>query len=123
MVRRIDSCIGDLTQLLDDMGIEEDTLVVFTNDNGPLAVGFIEGEPFTPIHFQSYGPFDGENGISGKAEYACLLGKVAGNDTRRNYRPFALAISRLDGDSRMLLEYLSQRFRMAFLYFLADGKR
>ena len=36
MVRRIDSCIGDLTQLLDDMGIEEDTLVVFTNDNGCL---------------------------------------------------------------------------------------
>lgn len=60
MVRRIDSCIGDLTQLLDDLGIEEDTLVVFTNDNGPLAVSYIEGEPFTPIHFQSYGPFDGE---------------------------------------------------------------
>lgn len=60
MVRRIDSCVGDLTHLLEDLGIEEDTLVVFTNDNGPLAVSYIEGEPFTPIHFQSYGPFDGE---------------------------------------------------------------
>lgn len=60
MVRRIDSCVGDLTQLLGDLGIDEDTLVVFTNDNGPLAVSYIEGEPFTPIHFQSYGPFDGE---------------------------------------------------------------
>jgi len=60
MVRRIDSCIGDLTQLLEDLGIEEDTLVVFTNDNGPLSVSYIQGEPFEPIHFQSYGPFDGE---------------------------------------------------------------
>lgn len=60
MVRRIDSCVGDLTKLLEDLGIEEDTLVVFTNDNGPLSVSYIEGEPFTPIHFQSYGPFDGE---------------------------------------------------------------
>ncbi len=60
MVRRIDSAVGDLVQLLKDLRIDEDTLIVFTNDNGPLSVSYIEGEPFTPVHFQSYGPFDGE---------------------------------------------------------------
>jgi len=60
MVRRIDSAVGDLVQLLKDLSIDEETLIVFTNDNGPLSVSYIEGEPFTPVHFQSYGPFDGE---------------------------------------------------------------
>lgn len=60
MVRRIDSAVGDLLQLLKDLEIDEETLVVFTNDNGPLAVSYIQGVPFTPEHFQSYGPFDGE---------------------------------------------------------------
>ncbi len=60
MVRRIDSAVGDLVQLLKDLDIDEKTLIVFTNDNGPLSVSYIQGEPFTPIHFQSYGPFDGE---------------------------------------------------------------
>jgi uncharacterized sulfatase len=60
MVRRIDSAVGDLIQLLKDLQIDEETMVVFTNDNGPLAVSYIAGTPFTPVHFQSYGPFDGE---------------------------------------------------------------
>ncbi len=60
MVRRIDSAVGDLVQLLKDLDLDEETLVVFTNDNGPLSVSYIDGEPFTPVHFQSYGPFDGE---------------------------------------------------------------
>ena len=60
MVRRIDSAVGDLLQTLRDLNIDRETLVVYTNDNGPLAVSYIEGVPFTPVHFQSYGPFDGE---------------------------------------------------------------
>lgn len=60
MVRRIDSALGDLIQLLKDLEIDEETMVVFTNDNGPLSVSYIAGTPFTPVHFQSYGPFDGE---------------------------------------------------------------
>lgn len=60
MVRRIDSSVGDLVQLIKDLGIDEETMIVFTNDNGPLAVSYIAGTPFTPVHFQSYGPFDGE---------------------------------------------------------------
>ncbi len=60
MVRRIDNSVGDLLQTLRDLNIDRETLVVYTNDNGPLAVSYIDGEPFTPVHFQSYGPFDGE---------------------------------------------------------------
>ena len=60
MVRRIDSAVGDLLQTLRDLKIDRKTLVVYTNDNGPLAVSYIQGVPFTPVHFQSYGPFDGE---------------------------------------------------------------
>lgn len=60
MVRRIDSAVGDLIQLLKDLKIDEETMIVFTNDNGPLSVSYIAGTPFTPVHFQSYGPFDGE---------------------------------------------------------------
>ena len=60
MVRRIDSAVGDLVQLLKDLKIDEETMIVFTNDNGPLAVSYIAGTPFNPVHFQSYGPFDGE---------------------------------------------------------------
>lgn len=35
MVRRIDAAVGDLLQTLRDLKIEQDTLVVFTSDNGP----------------------------------------------------------------------------------------
>ena len=34
MVRRIDDAIADLLQLLKDLKIEENTLIVFTSDNG-----------------------------------------------------------------------------------------
>lgn len=35
MVRRIDNAVGDLIQLLQDLEIDEETLIVFTSDNGP----------------------------------------------------------------------------------------
>ena len=34
-VRRIDDAVGDLIQLLHDLGIDRNTLVVFTTDHGP----------------------------------------------------------------------------------------
>ncbi|GAC1427194.1 MAG: arylsulfatase [Chitinophagaceae bacterium] len=59
--RRIDDAIGDLVQLLRDLKIEDNTLVVFSSDNGPsiesyLPVSFV---PNSPAFFSSYGPFDG----------------------------------------------------------------
>ncbi len=57
-VRRIDDSVGDLIQLLDDLGIGRDTLVVFTSDNGPSAESYLK-EPYSPEFFASYGPLSG----------------------------------------------------------------
>jgi arylsulfatase A-like enzyme len=58
MVRRLDDAAGDLIQLLKDLQIDDETLVVFTSDNGPHAVSYGYGD-FHPVFFDSYGEFDG----------------------------------------------------------------
>lgn len=60
-VRRIDDAVGDLIALLKDLKIEDNTLIVFTSDNGPsiesyLPKGHVSNEA---NFFGSYGPFDG----------------------------------------------------------------
>ncbi|HLJ56411.1 MAG TPA: sulfatase-like hydrolase/transferase [Chthonomonadaceae bacterium] len=57
-VRRIDDGIGDIFQLLKDLKIDDNTLVVFTSDNGPSIESYLK-EPYAPTFFGSYGPFDG----------------------------------------------------------------
>ncbi|MGB7392801.1 MAG: sulfatase-like hydrolase/transferase, partial [Pricia sp.] len=57
--RRIDSAVGDLIQLLKDLEIDENTLVVFTSDNGPSRESYLEGQNNVPTFFESFGPFDG----------------------------------------------------------------
>ena len=59
MVRRIDDCVGDLLQTLVDLGIDQETIVVISSDNGPLNVSYLAGQPIEASSFQSYGPFDG----------------------------------------------------------------
>ncbi len=54
MIRRIDDAVGDLLQLLKDLGIDDNTLLVFSSDNGP----HIEGGQ-DPTFFRSYGPYTG----------------------------------------------------------------
>jgi arylsulfatase A-like enzyme len=58
-VRRIDSGVGDILQLLKDLKIENNTLVVFTSDNGPSIESLLDNEPYAPTFFRGYGPFDG----------------------------------------------------------------
>jgi arylsulfatase A-like enzyme len=58
MVRRIDNGVGDIFHLLKDLNIDENTLVVFTSDNGPHAESYGYGE-YAPTLFESYGEFDG----------------------------------------------------------------
>lgn len=58
MVRRIDNAVGDLVQLLKDLNIEEETLIVFTSDNGPHHESYGYGE-YEPTFFDSFGPLDG----------------------------------------------------------------
>jgi arylsulfatase A-like enzyme len=59
--RRIDDAIGDLMQLLADLKIDDNTLVIFTSDNGPSIESYLPASyvPNHPTFFGSYGPFDG----------------------------------------------------------------
>lgn len=59
MVRRIDSSVADVVQTLKDLGIDDDTLVVFTSDNGPHRESYIEGLTYNASSFDSFGPFHG----------------------------------------------------------------
>jgi len=57
-VRRIDDAVADLAQLLRDLGIAENTLIVFSSDNGPSVESYLT-EPYSPEFFTGFGPFDG----------------------------------------------------------------
>ena len=57
-VRRIDFAVGDVLQLLKDVNIDDNTLVVFTSDNGPTNASYLK-EHFAPTFFRGYGPLDG----------------------------------------------------------------
>lgn len=54
MAHRMDRGIGDIMQLLRDLKIANNTLVIFTSDNGPANEGGAD-----PRYFSSWGPFDG----------------------------------------------------------------
>lgn len=53
MIHRLDDCVGDVIQLVRDLGIDHNTLIVFTSDNGP------HNEGNDPRFFDSWGKFDG----------------------------------------------------------------
>lgn len=57
-VQRIDEEVGDLMQLLKDLKIDDNTIVVFTSDNGPSVESYLK-EDYSPQFFKSYGHFDG----------------------------------------------------------------
>jgi len=57
-IHRIDDCVGDLLQLLRDLNIDDNTIVVFTSDNGPSDESYLP-ERQTPQFFGGFGPFDG----------------------------------------------------------------
>ncbi len=57
-IRRIDDAVGDLLQTLKDLGLDKNTLVVFTSDNGPSMESYLP-EQNSPEFFAGYGPFDG----------------------------------------------------------------
>jgi arylsulfatase A-like enzyme len=55
MMTRMDRDIGRLVQLVKDLGLEDDTIFIFTSDNG--AVFPLSG--FDPVYFNSNGPLRG----------------------------------------------------------------
>ncbi|MBI5768924.1 MAG: sulfatase-like hydrolase/transferase [Verrucomicrobia bacterium] len=54
MVTRLDRQVGEILRLLDELGIAQDTLVLFTSDNGPHTEGGHD-----PEFFDSNGPLRG----------------------------------------------------------------
>lgn len=66
LVRRMDDNIGDLRKTLEDLGIAENTLIVFSSDNGPHSEDYLnngqtnDGSSYLPTSFDSYGPFEGQ---------------------------------------------------------------
>ena len=65
LVRRMDDNIGDLRQTLEDLGIAESTLIIFTSDNGPHSADYLkpkdtnDNSNYEASAFASYGPFEG----------------------------------------------------------------
>ncbi len=57
-VRRIDNSVADIRQTLVDLGMAQNTLVIFTSDHGPSQESYLK-ERLSPTFFQSYGPFTG----------------------------------------------------------------
>jgi arylsulfatase A-like enzyme len=57
-VRRIDDCVGDLLALLKQLKIDDNTLIVFTSDNGPSKESYLR-QDYSPEFFRSFGPYDG----------------------------------------------------------------
>lgn len=54
MIKRVDNAVADLIQLLQDLNIDDETLIVFSSDNGPHNSG-----GYNPQSFQSYANFNG----------------------------------------------------------------
>jgi len=58
MISRLDRHVGEVLSLIDELGIAEETLVLFTSDNGP------QGGPWKPLadFFNGAGPLSGTKG-------------------------------------------------------------
>ncbi|MBQ3575877.1 MAG: arylsulfatase, partial [Coprobacter sp.] len=54
MVSRLDMYVGEVIEELKELGIEKNTIVIFTSDNGPHCEGGAN-----PDYFKSYGPLKG----------------------------------------------------------------
>jgi len=60
MIRRLDDAMADLIQTLKDLNIDNNTLIVFTSDNGPHNEAGTGGSyTQNPTFFDSFGPMDG----------------------------------------------------------------
>ena len=95
MIRRMDDSIADILQTLRDQGVANNTLVVFTSDNGA------ESLEIDPQFFQSYGGFEGlkrdiwEGGIR-TPTIAWWPSKLAGTNQLNNIRQITRPCANFD---------------------------
>ncbi|WP_281614921.1 arylsulfatase [Flammeovirga sp. SubArs3] len=54
MMHHLDNSVGDVMSKLKELGIDENTIVIFSSDNGPHKEGGAD-----PYYFNSFGPFKG----------------------------------------------------------------
>ncbi len=54
MVRLLDQQVGEIVEKVEELGIAENTIIIFTSDNGPHKEGGAD-----PVYFNSNGPFKG----------------------------------------------------------------
>lgn len=60
MVRRLDDGVQDIIQTLKDLNEDQNTLIIFTSDNGTHNEAGSGGSyTYNPTFFQTYGPYDG----------------------------------------------------------------
>ncbi|MFL3656589.1 MAG: sulfatase-like hydrolase/transferase [Opitutales bacterium] len=60
MVRRIDDAMADLVHLLKDLEVDDNTLIVFTSDNGtPSESGLDAVGTYAPDYLDTFGRYDG----------------------------------------------------------------
>lgn len=57
-VRRLDDAVGDIVQTLKDLGVDDNTLIIFASDNGPSNESYLP-QALSADFFNSFGPFDG----------------------------------------------------------------
>jgi arylsulfatase A-like enzyme len=64
MVTRLDQGVGDVLALLEQLDLDDNTLVLFASDNGHSTHGYDRDKSVTPIgqHFNSFGPTRGRKG-------------------------------------------------------------
>ncbi len=98
MVRRVDDAVGDIRQLLKDMKIDDNTIVIFTSDNGPHNESGSDSDATIkpaqdPTFFKTYGMMDGikrdtdEGGIR-EPTIVCWPAQIAKGKTSLNPSQF-----------------------------------
>ena len=98
MITRLDAHVGDLLAQLKELGLDENTLVIFTSDNGPHKEG---GPAYDPDFFDANGPFSGiKRSLTDGGIRVPFIARWPGRITAGGDVGARRLLRRLDGDVR-----------------------